>query len=104
MTEAQEAEYLAMCSRVFVRALRDPNQGAGEEYELSEGQAAALLRKRERAAIAAFLGAVSDGDMWAFSKANVLSEIDYGNPRKEDVALNASCAALAALRRMAEEE
>ena len=48
MTEEQKAAYLAMCPRVFVRALRDPI-GADTEFELSEGQATALLRARENA-------------------------------------------------------
>lgn len=34
-----------MIPRVFVRALRDPH--GNEEYELSEGQATDLLRRRE---------------------------------------------------------
>lgn len=48
MIDEQKAEYLAMCPRVFVRALRDPI-GADTEFELSEGQATALLRARENA-------------------------------------------------------
>jgi len=45
MTEEERSEYLAMCSRIFVRALRDPH--GAEEFLLSEGQAARLVRQRE---------------------------------------------------------
>lgn len=47
MRPEDKAPYLSMVPRVFVRALRDPNQSAGEEYELSEGEATDLLIKRE---------------------------------------------------------
>ena len=50
MRPEDKAPYLSMVPRVFVRALRDPNQSAGEEYELSEGQATDLLIKREELA------------------------------------------------------
>lgn len=45
MRPEDKQQYLDMLPRVFVRALRDPH--GNEEYELSEGEATDLLRRRE---------------------------------------------------------
>lgn len=45
MRDEDKQQYLDMIPRVFVRALRDPH--GNEEYELSEGTATDLLRRRE---------------------------------------------------------
>ena len=49
MNEKERQQYLEMDTRIFVRALRDPN--GAEEFELSEGQATRLMRERVMRAV-----------------------------------------------------
>lgn len=49
MRDEDKPQCLDMIPRVFVRALRDPH--GNEEFELSEGEATDLLRRREAIAV-----------------------------------------------------
>lgn len=86
MTDDERAEYLAMSERVFVRALRDPI-GADTEFLLSEGQATDLVRRRERAAILAFLEAF-DGE-WGREEIDEIEDIDTTNADRARALLSA---------------